>query len=146
VAGSFIDRIKSFFKAEKDEEYDENGLYSFDENERKRFKGSRKNKVVNIHSALSQKVVIAQPSRFEEMTDLCECIKKKKILIVNLSKLENDVAARCFDFACGVVYALGGEIQQISNRVLLMTPGSVEVSSGIDERNSGRKTWLGSKP
>jgi cell division inhibitor SepF len=52
----------------------------------------------------------------------------KQPVIVNLQGVEADVARRIIDFASGVCYGGGGQMERITHQVYLMTPSDVEVS------------------
>ena len=82
---------------------------------------SRKSKVVNITSTTQFKVVVVQPETFEEAREIAENLKSNKPVIVNLEKLEKEQARRMVDFVSGASYALGGDIQKISNMIFLVT-------------------------
>lgn len=105
----------------------------------------RKGKVVNIHEGSSARVVVAQPSEFEQITTICDALKSRKICIINLQELDAPVAQRLLDFAGGASYALGGSIQEVSPKVYLITPDSVEVSSDFKDEmeNRGIFSWTG---
>lgn len=108
---------------------------------------TKRGKVVSIHSNSNARVVILEPSEYEEITTLCDGLKSRKIVIVNLKKLESKLAQRFVDFAGGAVYALDGDIQQVSPGILLITPSNVDVSSELKDELSTRGifSWAGSR-
>ena len=50
-------------------------------------------------------------------------------VIVNLQGIDRDLSKRLVDFASGLTYALDGGMQQIADKVFLLTPRNVEVSA-----------------
>lgn len=100
---------------------------------------SRKgNKVVNIHTAVSTKVMIIKPTVFEEATDICDDLKNRKIVVVNTSSMEPKVAQRLLDFMGGASYALGGELQEVEKGVYVLSPSNVEVTNELKNELSSR--------
>lgn len=138
MANNFINKILDVFGMGDDIENntDESSLI---ENEQVEvISNSKKAKVVSIHSNSSSKVSVVQPTQYEEITMLCDCLKNRKIVIVNLQKLDGKLAQRFVDFAGGAVYALDGDIQEISPGVILLTPNNVDVTSDIKDELSSR--------
>ncbi|MDO5478086.1 MAG: cell division protein SepF, partial [Clostridia bacterium] len=82
-------------------------------------------KIVDIHTTTQFKVVVIQPESFEEAREIAENLKSNKPVIVNLEKIEKEQARRMVDFVSGASYALGGDIQKISNMIFLVTPYNV---------------------
>jgi len=57
-------------------------------------------------------------------------------VIMNLSEMDDGDARRLIDFASGLAQGLSGNIKRVTNRVFLLTPATVSVSGGADERSS----------
>jgi cell division inhibitor SepF len=124
---------------EQAEEDMEQTRFSFNSNNRK-----KQSKVVNIHTSSQFKVVVIQPQNFDEAQNICDHLKDKKPVIVNLELLEKDPAQRVVDFFCGAVYALDGSIYKISGSIFLITPHNVDVLGDFDEelKNNGVFPWM----
>lgn len=99
---------------------------------------SKKNKVVNIHTATSAKVIIIKPSDFDEATTICDNLKNRKIVVVNTTLLEQKIGQRLLDFVGGASYALGASIQDIEKGVYILTPSNVEVDSALKDELSSK--------
>ena len=82
------------------------------------------------------KIVVIEPSSFEECPKLVDSLKTRKPVIINLERMETDVARKIFDFLSGATYALGGNVQKIANNIFVFLPENVDVTNG-DERSSG---------
>ncbi len=101
-------------------------------------KKTQQNKVVNIHSNNQFKVVIMQPETFDDARDVCDHLKNKKPVIVNLEHLTKETAQRVIDFLSGSVYAVDGEIQKVSTGIFMIAPSNVEVMGDFKEEFKSR--------
>ena len=128
-----------------DEEiYDENEEFE-EENEEVRSIFGRKNKVVPMTQGSSIKMVISQPTTFEQSDEICSFLKEKKSVIVNLEYVNKDVARRIVDFISGGVYALDGYIQKVSNSIFLVAPSNYEITNEMAREEIKSKlsvSWL----
>ena len=95
--------------------------------------GSKKGKVVNIHTTTQLKVVVIQPLTYSDSQDIADHLKAKKPVVVNLEKVEKDVARRIVDFLSGAVYALDGSMQKVSNGILLLAPYNVGIMGDFSD-------------
>jgi cell division inhibitor SepF len=101
-------------------------------------KKHQQNKVVNIHSNSQFKVVIMQPESFDDARDVCDHLKNKKPVIVNLENLTKETAQRVVDFLSGSVYAVDGEIQKVSTGIFMIAPSNVEVMGDFKDELKSR--------
>lgn len=88
----------------------------------------RKAKVSSISGGAPSKVVVIQFLNFDDAKDAADHLKNRKPIVANLEKLDNDTTRRVVDFLSGAVYGVGGKIQNVSNRIFLITPSNVEVT------------------
>ena len=88
----------------------------------------RKAKVSSISGGAPTKVVVIQFLNFDDAKDAADHLKNRKPIVANLEKLDNDTTRRVVDFLSGAVYGVGGKIQNVSNRIFLITPSNVEVT------------------
>ena len=136
------------------EEYEDENIYDYDNNDeeevedRKLFgRKNNNNKVVNMPQAQGQaiKMVISQPTTFEQSEEICSFLKEKKSVIVNLEYVNKDVARRIVDFISGGVYALDGYIQKVSNSIFLVAPSNYEITNEMAREEMKSKlsvSWL----
>ena len=82
----------------------------------------KRGKIVNIHTTTQLKVVVVQPESFEDSKEIADHLKTKKPIVVNLEKINADVAQKIINFLSGAVYALDGNIQKISSGIFLVVP------------------------
>lgn len=157
MAGAIMNKVWNLFgmDAERDEEEEfENDVdygyeeeFDEEENEGKGlFAGlGRKNKVVAMPQTQAVRMVISQPTTFEQSEEICACLKEKKSVIVNLEYVNKDVARRIVDFISGGVFALNGHIQKVSNSIFLVAPMNYEISSDMAREELKSKlsvSWL----
>ena len=106
---------------------------------------SKKNKVVGMPGMQQVKVIISQPSTFEQSEEICEHLKEKKSVILNLEYVNKDVARRIIDFVSGATYALDGNMQKISNAIFLVAPFNYEITNEVmkeDIKNKLSVSWI----
>lgn len=158
MAGAIMNKVYDFLgiEAGNEEEIMENeneNLYSYnydkeveeeEEPEEKGFFG-RRNKVVSMPQPQQVRMVITQPTSFEQSEEICNYLKEKKSIIVNLEYVNKDVARRIVDFISGAVHALDGHIQKVSNAIFLVAPVNYEIASDLAREEIKSKlsvSWL----
>ena len=151
MAGAIMDKVWGLFGGVDqgaEEEYDEEDSYeddNYDAEEEKSFFG-RRGKVVPLNAqGQPVKMVISQPTSFEQSEEICSLLKEKKSVIVNLEYVNKDVARRIVDFISGGVYALDGHIQKISNSIFLIAPMNYEITNEMAREEIKSKlsvSWL----
>ncbi len=139
--------------AEEEIENDNDNVYTYnydkdsepeEEQEEKGFFG-RKSKVVSMPTPQQVRMVITQPTSFEQSEEICNYLKEKKSIIVNLEYVNKDVARRIVDFISGAVHALDGHIQKVSNAIFLVAPVNYEIASDLAREEIKSKlsvSWL----
>ena len=156
MAGAIMNKVWDFLglETQEDEDYEEleNEGYDYDTeeqeevNEERRFFGRKnKEKVVSMAQAHQIKMVISQPTTFEQSEEICNYLKERKSVIVNLEYVNKDVARRIVDFISGAVHALDGHIQKISNSIFLIAPLNYEIESDMareEIKNKLSVSWL----
>ena len=152
MAGALMNKVWNLFgmdQAEPDELDEEEVYDDYEEEEEaedKKFFG-KKNKVVAMPQAQANSIrmVISQPTTFEQSDEICSFLKEKKSVIVNLEYVNKDVARRIIDFISGGVYALDGYIQKVSNSIFLVAPSNYEITNEMAREEMKSKlsvSWL----
>ena len=77
------------------------------------------NKVVNIHTASTAKVMVTKPTNYDDAR-------------------ETKIAQRLVDFISGSCYVLGATLQEIEQRVYLLSPSNVEVTNELKNELSSK--------
>ena len=81
-----------------------------------------------IPTVAKAKPHVMSPSSFNEAQEVADRFKSNTPVIVNLQGADRDLARRLIDFASGLCYGLGGQMERVANQVYLLTPTDVEVS------------------
>ena len=116
--------------AEYSEEYEDE-----DDNANKGLFGIKSNKKVQpMNSAV--KMVILQPTKIEQATEVCDLLRDRKSIIMNLEFLNKDVARRMIDMVSGAAHVLDGHMEKISNSIFLVAPFNYDIK--MDEFNETR--------
>jgi cell division inhibitor SepF len=82
-----------------------------------------------IQTSISAKPYVVSPTSFNEAQEVADKFKGSQPVIVNLQGAERDLSRRLIDFASGLCYGLGGQMDKVANQVYLLTPSNVEVSA-----------------
>ena len=151
MSGTIMNKIWGAFgmDAEENEEknYEEvNEEVEEEENKENKLWGRRNNnKVVSLPQTQQIKIVISQPTTFEQAEDICDLLKDKQSVIVNLEYVNKDVARRIIDVVSGAVHALDGHIQKVSNSIFLIAPFNYEITNEMareEIKNKLSVSWL----
>lgn len=144
MSGKIIDKVKVFmgFDVFEDEEVEEEETVEI-EDELVPVMNNKRNKVVNIHTTTQMKVVLYEPTNFEEAPNIVDSLKNRKPVIINLENIDPDLAKKFFDFLNGAIYALDGNIQKVSSGIFILAPNNVDISGNIKEelKNKGVFPW-----
>ena len=155
MSGAIMNKMLDFFGVDTGEEeaYDEE-LYdeeveTEEEEEQEENRGfwNRRpsSKVVNMPQTNQVKMVICQPTTFEQSEAICNLLKEKKSVIVNLEYVNKDVARRIVDVISGAVHALDGHIQKISNSIFLIAPYNYDITNEMareEIKNKLSVSWI----
>jgi len=68
------------------------------------------------------------PSSFNDVQEMADRFKARQPVIVNLQGVDAELSRRIIDFASGVCYGTGGQMERITHQVYLLTPSDVVVS------------------
>lgn len=82
-----------------------------------------------IQPVASAKPHVISPTSFNDVQEVADKFKNAVPVIVNLQGVDRDLSRRLIDFASGLCYGLGGQMERVANHVYLLTPTNVEVSA-----------------
>ena len=153
MASAIMSKVWNLLGMEPVEEnYDgDNDIYDndyYDEEEEpiaEEKKGFMKRNKVSIMPQQSVRMVISQPTSFEQSEEICGFLKERKSVIVNLEYVNKDVARRIVDFISGGVYCLDAHIQKVSNSIFLIAPMNYEITNEMareEIKNKLSVSWL----
>ena len=124
------------YEFEEDETMEEEENFYEDEPEaQEEPKASRRKqaKVTPFPSpSTKMKMVVYQPSSYEEAESIIDNLKARKPVIMNLDELELELGQRILDFVGGAVYSLGGDIKKVARSIFVVAPSNVDVAQNIE--------------
>lgn len=152
MSGAIMNKVLDLFGMDTQEEDDEiiDELDTQEElddeiEDDRRIWGKHNSKVVNMPQTQQVKMVISQPTTFEQSEGICDLLKEKKSIIVNLEYVNKDVARRIVDVISGAVHALDGHMQKVSNSIFLVAPYNYDITSDMareEIKNKLSVSWL----
>jgi cell division inhibitor SepF len=102
----------------------------------------RRDRVVSMYREEKQdELVIMQPSNFEDTQAICERMKERKPVVVNIEEMDTMEAQRAVDFLCGAVCALDSKINKVSNAIFVIVPKDMEISGDLREDRKKRSSY-----
>ena len=75
------------------------------------------------------RVHFVAPRSFNDVQDVADKFKQSIPVILNLQGTDTDLSKRLIDFSSGLTNTLDGGMDRIADKVFLLTPRNVEVSS-----------------
>ncbi|OGO88038.1 MAG: hypothetical protein A2Y24_03720 [Clostridiales bacterium GWE2_32_10] len=102
-------------------------------------------KIVNIHNNVQMRMVVVSPHSYEEAREVCDYIKARKPVVVNLESMDHQIAQRVMDFLSGSCYSLNGDIRRVTKNIFVLAPDNVNIDSEITgqlNEKSGILPWM----
>ena len=81
----------------------------------------------------NMEVCVIKPTAINDMREITEALVSGRTVILNLEGLDIEFAQRIIDFTSGSVLAINGNLQKISNFIILVTPTNVEISGDLQD-------------
>ncbi|MEX2294229.1 MAG: cell division protein SepF [Acidimicrobiales bacterium] len=82
-----------------------------------------------LQPVASAKPHVVAPTSFNQAQEVADKLKVNQPVIVNLQNVDRDLSRRIIDFASGLCYGIGGQMERVANQVFLLSPSNVEVSA-----------------
>ena len=149
MSGAIMNKIWGAFgmdaEENEEEEYEEIEENEEEDNNRENKLWGRRNKVVSMPQPQQVRMVISQPTTFDQAEDICDLLKEKQSVIVNLEYVNKDIARRIIDVVSGAVHALDGHIQKVSNSIFLIAPYNYDITYEMareEIKNKLSVSWL----
>lgn len=149
MSGAIMNKIWGAFgmdaEENEEEEYEDIEENEEEDNSKENKLWGRRNKVVSMPQPQQVRMVISQPTTFDQAEDICDLLKEKQSVIVNLEYVNKDIARRIIDVVSGAVHALDGHIQKVSNSIFLIAPYNYEITNEMareEIKNKLSVSWL----
>jgi cell division inhibitor SepF len=75
------------------------------------------------------RITTLHPRTYNEARTIGEHFREGTPVIMNLSEMDDSDAKRLVDFSAGLVFAVRGSIERVTNKVFLLSPPNVEVTA-----------------
>ncbi|RQD73110.1 MAG: cell division protein SepF [Candidatus Syntrophonatronum acetioxidans] len=122
----FFEKILVFLGLAEEEEEENNELGTPEES---RHSSSRRGKVVSLHTSKNLRVMVTEPTDYDEAQSIAENLKNKFPVVVNLEQADLDTAKRIIDFVSGAAFAINGNFQKVSSNIFIFTPPNVDINA-----------------
>lgn len=153
MAGAIMNKVWDIFGMDTTADKEDDDVYNNldeeynqeEEIDDRKVWGKRNNKIVSLPQMQQVKMVISQPTSFEQSEGICDLLKEKKSIIVNLEYVNKDVARRIIDVISGAVHALDGHIQKVSNSIFLIAPYNYDITNEMareEIKNKLSVSWI----
>ncbi|NUR05802.1 MAG: cell division protein SepF [Nocardioidaceae bacterium] len=80
------------------------------------------------------RITTLHPRTYNEARTIGENFREGTPVIMNLSEMDDADAKRLVDFAAGLVFAVRGSIERVTNKVFLLSPPNVSVAAEDKQR------------
>ncbi|MGZ8737567.1 MAG: cell division protein SepF [Nocardioides sp.] len=84
--------------------------------------------VAGVVAELSR-ITTLHPRTYNEARTIGENFREGVPVIMNLSEMDDNDAKRLVDFSAGLVFAVRGTIERVTNKVFLLSPPNVSVAA-----------------
>ncbi|MGQ9511611.1 cell division protein SepF [Thermodesulfitimonas sp.] len=102
----------------------------------------KKRAVVSIHTQRQMRVVVAEPRSFDDTQEIVDHLRNRRPVVVNLERVETELARRVVDFVSGAAYALSGSVQKVGAGIFLFAPNNVDITTEGKEPERGLFLWM----
>lgn len=88
----------------------------------------RASRSVPTSQAKPYTMVVVNPNDYKDAEKIGDHIRQGHPVVVNVERTDQDIAERIIDFVQGVMYALDGRIDRVSDTIYLCAPSNMTVS------------------
>jgi cell division inhibitor SepF len=86
---------------------------------------------VHTQEAANLKVVIASPLQFEDVKMYADNLKSKISVVLNFEQVDEQTQRAIVDFLNGVCYVINGNVQRVSESILMYVPEHVDITKEL---------------
>jgi cell division inhibitor SepF len=148
VVNKILNMLNMNVENQDDEEYEDEATEYYtpeqdEENESKSIFGRKTSK--NLGASQSVKMVILQPTVADEAYEVCDLLRERKSIIVNLESVNKDIARSIIDIISGAARVLDGNMEKISSAIILVAPYNYDISNDTKEESKSKisvSSWL----
>ena len=74
-----------------------------------------------------------KPTSVEDGREISDTLSSGRAVVINLERIDIEIAQRIIDFTSGACYSMGGNLQKISDYIFIVTPKTVELSGDFQD-------------
>lgn len=137
-------RFMGFDDLDNYEEYDDYEEYDYEDLEEPAVNSTtttKKNNIVNIHTAGNMKLVVHEPLNYEDAPQIVDDLKSRKTVVVNLEQLDPSIKRKIFDFINGGLYSIDGNIQKVTTDIFILAPKNVEIDGNLRDQLKNKSVF-----
>lgn len=138
---SVIDKVKNFFGSGEDI-YEEVEYDEVEQDQPVKIVSTRNNRqpqnqgnIVNVkgrYESNGSKLIVYRPVSYEDVNNVIQYLKNDQPVIVNMEKLNKEVAQRILDVIYGAICAVDGKLYKVNGRIFIASPAGCDVvGSGV---------------
>jgi cell division inhibitor SepF len=75
------------------------------------------------------RIVMVRPQKYDDALTMGRHFREGHTVVMDVASMSTAEATRMVDFAAGLAYGCEGRIERIADKVFLLTPANVEVST-----------------
>lgn len=79
----------------------------------------------------AMEVCVRKPDSYSDAEQICDLLLDGNPVIVNFEGFDSYEAQRTMEFICGCIYALNGDMNQISKYIFIFSPAGVDIMGDI---------------
>ncbi|MBF0780415.1 MULTISPECIES: cell division protein SepF [unclassified Granulicatella] len=137
----FKESISRFFRVNQDDEYVDYEIE--DETEVTEHALKRGQAPTKIREGKDMaKINIIEPRVYSEVETIASLLLDKQAALLNLRRVDDTQARRIIDYLAGIAYAIGGDVQKLSESIFLCVPANIEIEGMLNEENQSRLDFL----
>ena len=96
----------------------------------------RINKITPIHGQRKtvidgMEICVIKPKSVDDSREITDTLLSNRPVILDVEGLEIGEAQRIIDFAAGSCYAINGNLQKVTNYMIIISPSSVDISGDL---------------
>ena len=98
-------------------------------------KSTKRSKITRIYSQnleeAGMEICVIKPKSVDDSREITDTLLSNRPVLLNVEGLDVDDAQRIIDFVAGSCYAIDGNLQKITNYIIIISPPFVDISGDI---------------
>lgn len=86
---------------------------------------------VHVQDQSTLRVLVATPERYDDALVYADQLKARAALVINFENVQPSVQRSIIDFLNGVCYVINGNVQRVSDTILVYTPDQVDINKEL---------------